>query len=476
MPLSIGLDLGTTSISVAAIDQTGRVVACRGQTHKADLPHQPPSHAEQSPDLLWQRACALLGDLVQELPEQPVSLGVTGQMHGLLLVDESLNPLGPLITWRDRRALDTLPTGDSPLDQFRSRCDPHDIQRTGCNPSPGYLAVTLFTLIERGELPASARWALLLADWFTARLTNISPRIDRTQAASTGVFDLEHDRWSPMIQQTGLPPNLFPPVVETGTLLGNLTPAAAQETGLPVGLPVTTAIGDHQAALLGSLPWGESAIQINIGTGGQISLPTDQFFRTNTSDTRYLAPGRYLLVGAGMVGGDAYAWLCDTVAQWLSAFGVERSDSEIYQTFNELVSASPPGASGVTLDPRFRGTRRDPNIRAAISGLDHGNFTPGNLGRALWEGVAQHLYQFWQEHQQHLPTPTRLIATGNAVRENPPLAESLTRVFNLPLWTPDHREEAAFGAALLAGVGSGLWPNWQLANQAIRLSQHTTMG
>ena len=471
MPLSIGLDLGTTSISVIAIDQTGHVVACRGMPHKADLPRALPTHAEQSPHLLWRRACALLSDIARQLPEPPVSLGVTGQMHGLLLVDDALDPLGPLITWRDRRALDPLPSGESSLENFRSLCDPQEIERTGCNPSPGYLAVTLFTLIARGELPASARWALLLADWFTARLTNTSPRIDRTQAASTGVFDLQQDRWSSLIPQTGLPPHLFPPVVETGTRLGNLTPAAASETGLPVGLPVATAIGDHQAAVLGSLPWGESAIQINIGTGGQISLPIDHFFRTSNCDTRYLGFDRYLLVGAGMVGGDAYAWLRETIAQWLGAFGIERSDSEIYQTLNQLVANSPPGASGVIVDPRFRGTRREPDTRATISGLDLANFTPGNLGRGIWEGVARHLFGFWQEHQSQLATPTRLIATGNAIQENPPLAESLTRAFNLPLWTPNHREEAAFGAALLAGVSTGLWRDWRTANRAIRLSR-----
>ena len=474
MPLTIGLDLGTTSISAIAVDEEGRLAARLTRTHRADLSNRPAGHAEQSPEILWRAACDILRELSRSLSERPTCLGITGQMHGMLLVNDDLAPLTPLITWRDRRSLENSGDRSSPLEQFRAFCDPDEMERTGCTPSAGYLAVTLFTFNQRGELPTGARWALLLGDWVAARLAGTEPHCDRTNAASTGVYDLQRDRWSAMIEATSLPRALFPPVVESGFPLGGLAIDFAEETGLPAGLPISTAIGDHQAALLGSLPAGETSIHVNIGTGGQISLPLSQFIRSADSDTRYLPGGRYLLVGAGLAGGDAYAWLKDCAASWLSAFGVNLDDSQIYAVLNRLLAATPVDCDGLIAEPIFKGTRREPDRRGTFQGVSATNFTPGHLGRAITDGIARTLADFWTMHEQlagDLGPSERIIATGNAVRENPQLAESLARAFGRPIWSPEHREEAAFGAAILAGVRVGLWPDLETAGHSIRLSQ-----
>src|SRR5690606_21072563 len=213
-------------------------------------------------------------------------------------------------------------------------------------------------------------------------LTGEVPVTDPSNAASTGLYDLEHRCWSPeMLKAAGVSESWLPSVRESGETIGRVTPAAAAETGLPVGLPVGNAIGDNQAAILGSLPAGEErqVIQINVGTGGQISWLIDRFLRVEGMDTRYLPVGRYLLVGAGLAGGDAYAWVQRTAAGWLRTFGVELSDDEIYRRLEAAICAAPDDADGLRCEPFFRGTRQRPEVRGAFHHVTADNFTPGHV-------------------------------------------------------------------------------------------------
>lgn len=474
MPIALGLDFGTTSVSAVAVDADGRLVARSTRSHTADVPGLPAGYAEQAPEKLWSAACGALAAFTSRLPEPPACLGLTGQMHGLLLVDAGNRPVSNLVTWQDRRSLERAGDGHSWLEQFRVRCDPAAVERTGCTPSPGYLAVTLFTLEQRGMLPPEAKSALIFADWVAATLTGTPPVTDRTNAASTGVFDLQHDAWSELIEVTGLPRNLFPDVVDSGTIVGGLTTEYAEILGLPNGLPVASAIGDHQAAVLGSLPVGEDAVQVNIGTGGQVSLPMDSFRRTPTSDTRYLPDGRYLLVGAGLAGGDAYAWVRRTLSGWLDAVQTDRSDEELFRLVNRLAANVPAGCDGLRCEPFFRGTRREPDRRGSFTGVSADNFTPGHVARSVLEGIAETLAGFAREQSQRLaetPRFDRVIATGNAVRRNPLLGLCLARAFGRDVSTPEQDEEAAYGAAILAGVRTGLWPDLASASRRFRLTR-----
>ena len=470
--LALGLDFGTTSVSVAALATDGRCVAALARPHAADLTRLPAGHAEQSPQRLLQTGLSLLEELAARLSEPPACLGVTGQMHGVLLADATLAPLTPLITWQDRRSLERDASGHSALDEFTMRCDPAAIDRTGCRPAAGYAAVTLFALRRSKSVPAAARQALIFADWAAATLTGSEPRTDRTNAASTGGYDVERDGWSELLDTTGLPRDWFPPIAAGGSRLGGLRSEFARQTGLPAGLTVGVAIGDHQAAVLGSLPAGERAVQVNIGTGGQVSLPIEQFVNAAGCDTRPLPDGRFLLVGAGQVGGDALAWLRRTAAGWLAAFGVEPTEEHLFATLLALAAAVPAGADGLRCEPVFRGTRREPHRRGCFTGVGTENFTLGHQARAIIEGIAAELAAV--VHGQVTAGTvakdwSRLIATGNAVRRNPLLTAALADAFGLPVFVPEHTEEAACGAALLAGVQAGLWPDLATAGQRLRL-------
>jgi sugar (pentulose or hexulose) kinase len=473
MPVALSLDLGTTSIAAVAVDHLGKLVARATVANSSSVNGLPAGHAEQDPVQLRALAFQCLRELAAQLPTPPVCLGITGQMHGGLLVDARRKPLTNLVTWQDRRANSSVSDGKSFLESLLSRCDESALLRTGCRISPGYLAATLSGWIEQQCLPSDSRWALCVADWISAELREADPITDRSNAASTGVYDLERDEWSTaLIAAARFPAALLPAVRESGAALGGLSPAAAAATGLPAGLPVCNSVGDNQAAVLGSVPVGEPAIQINIGTGGQINWPIERFLRVDGMDTRYLPFGRYMLVGAGLAGGDAYAWVNRTAADWFRAFGQEISSEEIYRRMNVLAAQVPADCDGLRCEPTFRGTRRQPLLRGTFSGITNENFTLGHISRAVLQGIADGMHWFYEHAGTHRPESLdRIVGSGNGLRTNPLLVDAIRRSFGREVWLPTHHEEAAYGAALLAGSTTGLWPDLQSAGKHIRVER-----
>jgi sugar (pentulose or hexulose) kinase len=477
MSLALALDLGTTSIAAVAVDDHGRLVAHVQLPNDAAVAGLPAGYAEQDPLRIREVACRVLERLAGVLPEKPHCLGLTGQMHGGLVVAADRHPLTNLITWQDRRA--NLPDPDGPdtyLDRVLQGCSAEALYSAGCRPAAGFLGVTLAVLGHQGSSFSNAgETAACVADWIGAELTGSSIATDPGNAESLGVFDLEHRKWSvDLLAACGLCHSLMPEVRESGDVLGGITAAMAAETGLPAGLPVCNAIGDNQAAVLGSVPAGAPAIQINVGTGGQINWPVSEFTRLEGMETRYLPVGRLMLVGPGLSGGDAYAWVNRTAAKWLAAFGIERSSDEIYARMNELAEGLTDEEDTLNCEPLFRGTRWKPSVRGEFRGITFENFSLGHVARAVLRGIAQGMYSFYEAAGNARPEQfDRIIGSGNGLRNNPLLVREISRRFQRPVWFPRHAQEAAYGAALLAGARTGLWSDLEAAGKNIQLVEAT---
>jgi len=473
MPLALALDLGTTSIAAVAVAEDGRLVAHVQSPNDTAIAGLPAGHAEQNPPRIREIACDVLRRLAASLTESPVCLGMTGQMHGGLVVDAERRPLTNLITWQDRRANLADPQGPGTyLDALLQSCPADALLPTGCRPAAGFFAATLFALARQGITFAEpTNRAACVADWMAAELTNGPLLTDPGDAASWGVYDLEHRAWSDsLLAACHLPRFLMPDVRESGTVLGGLTSDMARETNLPPKLPVCNAIGDNQAAVLGSVPAGSPAIQINVGTGGQINWPIERFARLEGMETRYLPVERLMLVGPGLSGGDAYAWVNRTAAKWLAAFGVERTNDEIYARMNDLASNLAEDDPGLICEPLFRGSRWKPAARGEFRGVTFDNFSLGHVARAVLAGIARGMYSFYEAAGESQPRALdRIIGSGNGLRKNPLLVREISRCFGRPVWFPAHTQEAAYGAALLAGASTGLWPDLETAGRNIQL-------
>ncbi len=475
MPITLGLDIGTTTITALALDaERGDVVAAVTLANDADI--TPPENkaggrSEWDALRMAMKAYDAAREAAGKLGARKADvcgIGLTGQQHGVVIVDDEQRPLTPFINWQDRRGLERA-GGKSYVEQAARMAGSGAPNRTGCALATGFMGVTLFWMKENGALPPSGK-ACFVTDYLGAVLTGEGPLTDPTMGASSGLFNLADRRWDGgLLEALGLPPGLFPQVREAGDRYGALTPQAASRIGLPAGVPVFVGLGDNQASFLGSVSAHGQTVQVNVGTGGQVGRYTDTIHDAPPLETRPFPRGGYLLVEAGLCGGRAYATLRRFYQQVaVQVFGAS-PEKDVYAAMNALARAAPRGAGGISCEPFFTGTRAEPDRRAAWSGVSDANFTPANMTRALLEGMARAFHQGYRLIQHATKAPcARLVGAGNGVRENPVLAGIIAEEFGLPLVVPAHREEAAYGAALVAALGAGVFADLAAAGRIIR--------
>lgn len=479
-PLIAGLDIGTTSISAVALNTRGLVEHSVTLNHDATVADRPADLAEQDPQRLWTTVCSALKRLAAEgRGKRLAAIAVTGQMHSTVLLNKSAEPLGNVITWQDRRSV-SASDGLSLLDQLKQRSPADAVRNSGCAPSAGYMGTTLFALRRRNELPEDFRAAAFVADWIVSRLTDQTPVTDRSHAASSGLYDFVRDDWNnDLLAAAEIKREVLPDVRDSGIPIGTLTEAVASECGIPAGTPVCNAIGDNQASVLSCLPSDPDAILINIGTGGQIVWRSGAFQRIEQLDTRYLphdgvadqtAPPEllFMIVGAGLCGGDAIAWVNRTVRNWLSVFGVQMTDFDVWDRLADQIAGN-PAEDGLICEPFFRGTRQEPARRGIFKGVSNENFTPVHVAVSVLNGIAQSMFDVYERSGRAAAQPVRrIVMSGNAAKRNPLLTEAVRRRFQVSVEVAGHAEEAATGTAILAGVRLGLLTSIEAARELVR--------
>ncbi len=469
MNLLLGLDIGTTTICGVAVSADGGLRCAVERPNDAHVAGLPPGRFEQDPAVIRQRCLEVLAELAGRVAnETPVAVGLTGQMHGMLCLDAAGYPLSRLITWQDQRGLEPAGDGRTWLEQMRARVPDDEWRPCGCLPATGFLGTTLYWLVRNAALPAGTARVAFIHDWIAATLAGTAAATDPGDAASSGLFDLARMDWHHgIVRDLDLPGELLPPVRESGEVLGGLSQPVAAEVGLPAGTPVCNATGDNQASVLGSIAEPDRSVLVNLGTGGQISWAIPAFRREPDMETRYLPRRRYMLVGASLCGGRAYGWLNDVVRGWLGAFGLNADREHVYTRLNELAASAPADCRGLIAETTLAGTRSDPSRRGAFTGLSMDNFDLPCAARAVLTGMVEELCRF-HDRASAPPGHDRVVASGNAVRKNPLLRRIIAARMRRPVMVPAHREEAAFGAALLAGLGTGVFRDADQAGRCVR--------
>ena len=467
MPIVVGVDLGTTKITSLALDAASREVLAVGTaandssvTSDADRSR---GRSEWNADRIVSQGLACLKGVAEQLGRRAATvagIGITGQQHGVVLVGPHGKLASPLINWQDRRALDAMPGSPRTwLDETRSLLGDEVWRRTGCRLQPGFMAGTLFWLKAHDLLPTDAR-ALFIMDHFAAILTNRPAVTEPSCAGSSGVFNVTTRQWDwESIAALGLPRSLFPEVREANHRIGPLTNEAAQATGLPAGIPVFAPIGDHQASFVGSVSDRDNSVLVNVGTGAQVAVYTDGLDFAPPIELRPYPGGGNLLSNVGLAGG----WSYQVLEQFFRDVGrsmfpqnpaAQQNPAPLYEAMNQLAASVPAGADGLRCEPLFAGTRLDPTVRGSLTGMSPQNFTTRHLARAVLEGMASSLRDGYSAIEQITGrSQTILVAAGNGLRENPLLADFVSQSFGLPMHVTGHREEAAFGAALIAAAG-----------------------
>lgn len=429
----IGLDIGTTTISGLLVDGiSGRALMHQTIPNDAAIKSKHPWERQQDPERIFAICSGLLSDFMAQA-DSLGGIGLTGQMHGMLYVDETGSACGNLVSWQDERGNLPTPEGVSHCEQIR--------QITGRDAATGFGLVTLYYDIKHGRIPAQARKICTISDYIGMRLMGRkTPLIHASNAASLGLFQLEEGDFDrDRIEMLGIDPSLLPEISRGECAQG--------ET--PDGIPVAVAIGDNQASFLGSVGEGASTL-INIGTGSQISTAIPQLIEAGEGlECRPYVDSKYLLNGSGLCGGSAYAILERFFQQVIQEFtGTEPNG--LMRLMDALAERVDPSEERLHIDTRFRGTRREPALRGSIQGIGAHNFTPGDLAYSFMLGICEELHNLYLGMPKGRAQDNYFVASGNAVRKSAIERRMLMELFGAPIKIPTSNEEASFGAALMA--------------------------
>lgn len=444
----LGVDLGTSGVKVVAVDDSGDVVA----THTCSYPLQTPrpGWTEQRPDDWWGGTLEAVRAVVTAVDGKVVGVGLSGQMHGMVALDHHGEVLRPAILWNDNRN--------------KAECD-LQVERVGGLDAllgltnnaalPGYTLGKILWLRQH-EPDVFARTEVVLnpKDYLRWRLTD-ERATDVSDASGFGALDVRHRRWSgDLMAALELPESLLPPVLESDAPAGHVTSEAAALTGLPVDTPVVAGGGDSvlQTTSMGIVSPG--TLGITLGTAGILgaaieSCPDNAGGRLQISCGN--EAGRWHVMGVALSTGGALQW-------WANALRALVSDAS-NATVTELANRSPVGARGLRFLPYLVGERAphvDPDARAGFVGLDLSHDLT-DLSRAVLEGALLNLREI-RDVMADAGVATDDVRISGGASAYPVWRQTLADVLGTPAHLVTGGEQgAAYGAALLAGVGGGRW-------------------
>ena len=431
----LGLDIGTTTISVVVIDkEKGSLIDSYTIANACTIPTEK-GLCEYDANWILEKVFKILRFLKASYPNTK-SIGITGQMHGVLCLDNEGKAITSLVNWQDKR-------GDLQYDDAQTYCQMIK-EQTGYTIYSGYGFTTLYYNHVNDLIPKDAKTYCTIMDYISMSVTgNTRPLIHASNAASLGLYDLKEKQFDKQaIEKLGLAYLEVPKVTSDGDVVGYYE-----------GIPVTVAIGDNQASFYGSVREEETAALVNYGTGSQISVVIDAIKDIDENlEVRPYIGGKYLLCGSALCGGKAYSLLEKFFSSYL-AFAKIKSGSQ-YEVMNELAEKAYKERNILKVSTLFCGTRKDPALRGMISELGEENFTPESLALGVLQGMVDELQ--WYFDCMQLELRKSIVTSGNAVRKNRVLRQLLQDSFECEVYLSTNREEAAFGTALFAGVSNGI--------------------
>jgi xylulokinase len=424
----VGLDVGTTGVKALALSPEGDVLARAEEGYDLSMPR--PGWAEQDPEDWWraaERALARLGG-------EPTSIGLSGQMHGLVVLDDRDRVLRPAILWNDQRTEAECAEIEERIGLARL------IQLTGNRALTGFTAPKLLWL-RRHEPDSYARIAhvLLPKDYVRLRLTG-ERASDVSDASGTLLFDVAHRRWSDeLVAEFDLDPAWLPRALESPNVSGR--------TGARI--PVAAGAGDQAAAALGVGVDRPGPLSIVLGTSGVVFAALPGYAADSQARVHafcHAVPGAWEAMGVMLSAGGSLRWLRDL-------FGTDG-----YDEFTAAAELWPPGAEGLMFLPYLAGERTphaDPHARGALTGLAL-RHNRGAVARAVLEGVAYGLRDSLELLRNLGVEPSVGRVSGGGARSDLWL-RILASVLDLPLERTATDEGSAYGAALLGGVTAGVF-------------------
>ena len=443
----LGIDLSTTGAKALLIDEKGNVVS--SATTALNLSSPRPLWSEQDPAEWWEATATSIRQALADANitgDAVAAIGLTGQMHGLVVLDEQERVLRPAILWNDQRC-------GAECDEIRARVSLERlVQITGNDALTGFTAPKILWLENHEpDVHRRIRHVLLPKDYIRYKLTG-TLAMDKADGSGTMLFDLRERTWSSeIVSALNIDPEWLPPTFEGPETTSEVSREAAVETGLRAGTPVVAGGGDQSAQAVGVGVVRPGAMAVTLGTSGVVFAATESPLIEPQGRLHafcHAVPERWHLMGVMLSAAGSLQWYHDKLAH--------------DRTFAELVNDAaevPAGSDGLIFLPYLSGERTphpDPLARGAWIGLTtrHGQ---AHLTRSVLEGVAFGLNDIFNLMKDVGLGAVNQIRVSGGGAKSELWRQIIADVFDAELVTVNTTEGAAFGAALLAGVGAGVW-------------------
>lgn len=469
----LGIDIGTSCAKCVVIDREGRVIASESGAYPLYTPY--PGWAEQKAEDWTNAAFDSIRRLLERAgihAEDIDGISFSGQMHGLVALDKNGDVLRPPFLWCDQR------TGTE-CDMIENAAGGREglLSLTNNVMLTGYTGGKLLWL-KRNEPDSYNRMRVFVCpkDYVRFCLTG-ETGMDMSEASGTGFYDTKNRRWcAELIRAAGLRTDIFPQAAESVCRAGSVSRQAAEKTGLRAGTPCFFGGGDAVVQSFASGLIHEGAAGTVIGTAGNVSMGFDGY-RDNPGGQLQMfcgvVPGSYMSFGATQTAGGALRWFRDQLGKdILTRAQSEGRDS--YAIINELALMSPPGANGIVFAPYLSGERcpyPDPDARGVLYGMSL-KTTQADIVRAVMEGIVFSLGQIIDIYRGFTHVD-KVVASGGGARSDVFL-QMQADIFSLPVETVSAAEDGgAFGAALIAGMGLGIFASAQEALRVLKTEKIT---
>jgi xylulokinase len=462
----LGIDVGTGGTRALVIDARGRVISSATEDHESFASPQI-GWAEQRPEDWW-RACgiavqkALAGANLDGA--QIACVGFSGQMHGAVMLDEADRVVRPALIWCDVRT-------EKQCRDFTEKVGAERLIRLTCNPALPNFTLTKFLWVRENEPDnwRRVRSVMLPKDYVRFRLTG-SRAIDVADASGTLLLDVANRRWSAAILEAAeMDVSLLPTLYESADICAEVTAAGAAATGLKAGTPVVAGAGDQAAGATGMGIVAPGAVSATIGTSGVVFAATDRpalDAKGRLHTFCHAVPGRWHVMGVTQAAGLSLRWFRDR-------FGAGTDDGrDPYERLTSDAAGISPGSDGLLWAPYLMGERTphlDPNARGALIGLT-ASHTREHIIRSILEGVAFSLRDsFTLFEEMHVPVKNIRLGGGGA--RSLLWRQIQADIYGHEVEIVEAEEGAAYGAAILAGVGAKMWSSVDEAcNTAVRVA------
>lgn len=462
-PYLLGIDIGTSACKAAVFDQNGEVIASASEEYPVEYPR--PGWAEQNPEEWWRAVCISIKKMAADGVDlnEIGGIGIDGQSWSAIPVDREGNVLTNTPIWMDTRAQDIC-------DEFNEKIGPDQIfQVSGNSLQPSYTTAKI--VWYRRNLPEvyQRTYKILQSNSYIGFKLTGNMTQDISQGYGLHCFNMHTGEWDEdLCEALEIPMSLLPDIYSSHAIIGTVTGKAAKESGLLAGTPVAAGGLDAACGTLGAGVVRPGETQEQGGQAGGMSICID----TYRADPRlilgfHVVPGKWILQGGTTGGGGVIRWLEREFGAYEREMGKSCGKSSL-ELFNEVAEAIAPGCDGMVFLPYMSGERSpiwDPDAKGVFYGMDFGK-TKGHFIRAAMEGVAYSLYH-------NLEVAREAGAEAEVLRAMGGSANSLlwtqikSDITGKPIIVPSSDTATTLGAAILAGVGVGMYKDFE---EAVKLT------